>query len=70
MELLIAFVAGLLVATIIWYFVLRNNRNKIQLWLDTPEAYFTNIQNEVGDLGQDLQTKINEIVAEIKRRKQ
>ena len=69
MEIIGAFLAGLIVATIIWYFVLRNNKGKIQLWLDKPEAYFYNVQQEVGDLGDDLKAKIDEIAAEIKRRK-
>jgi len=68
MDLLLAFLAGIVVATIVWYFVLRNNKNKIQLWLSTPEAYFQQVQSEVGTFSADMRKKVEDIVAEIKRK--
>ena len=68
MNLVLAFLAGIIVATIVWYFVLRNNKKQIQLWIETPEQYFNQIQTQIGDLSDDAKNKIEDIIAEIKRK--
>jgi hypothetical protein len=68
-DVILAFTVGVVVSTIVWYFVLRNNKKKIQLWLETPEQYFNQIQSQIGDLSDEAKGKMEDIIAEIKRRR-
>ena len=69
MEGLVGFLIGLIVATIVWFFVLKNNRKKIQSWLDAPEIFFDNLQEDVGQLSAEAQQKLNDVIAELKSKK-
>jgi len=66
MDIVIGTIFGAIITTIAWYFVLRNNRSKINTWLQTPEDYFAELQNEVGVFSNDAKQKIEELIAEIK----
>jgi len=62
MELLITFLAGVVVATIIWYFVLRNNRKNVNQWLDLPAETWDKIDTELDEFGDDVKDKVNQIL--------
>ena len=62
MELLFSFLAGVVVATIIWYFVLRNNRKNVNQWLDLPAETWDKIDAELDEFGDDVKDKVNQIL--------
>jgi len=61
MDIVIAFILGAAAATIVWYFVLRNNRKKVNEWLDFPAETWDKIDAELDEFGDDVKDKVNEI---------
>jgi len=57
----IAFVVGMVVATIVWYFVLRNNRKHINEFLDAPEKLFDDIKDDIEELDDKAKEELEEL---------
>ena len=69
LQIILSFGFGLVVATVVWYFVLRNNKKLVKLYLDNPDLLLEKIKNEVGDFSADVQEKIQDIIIEIRKKK-
>ncbi len=63
----LCFGGGLVVATIVWYLILRNNRKKFTEWMDTSELYFTQALGKIEGLGDDASEKIEEVLANFRK---
>jgi len=57
----IAFIVGMIVATVVWYFVLRNNRKHINEFLDAPEKLFDDIWDDIEDLDDKAKEEFDEL---------
>lgn len=57
-------IVGVILATVIWYFVLRNNRKHIDEFLNAPEKLFDDVKDNIGELDD----KAKEELAELKEK--
>jgi len=53
--------AGIVAASVIWYFVLRNNRNKLAQFIDVPEAMWEKVKQEVDEFDDDVKDKLQNL---------
>lgn len=63
---LIIFGSGLVVATVVWYFILRNNKNKFNMWIDGTEQYFMEALDKIDGISEEASAKIDAIFAGFK----
>lgn len=63
---LICFAGGIVAATIVWFFVLRNNKKHFNEWMDGTEQYFMEALSKVDGIGEEASAKIDAIFAEFK----
>lgn len=66
-NMLISFGGGIITATIIWYFVLKNNKKHFNEWIDGTEQYFMEALSKVDGIGEEASAKIDAIFAEFKQ---
>lgn len=66
---LLYFGGGVVAATIVWYFVLRNNKKRFAEWMDASEIYFTMALGKIDGLSDEAKAKIEEIIANFKKGK-
>jgi hypothetical protein len=61
-QTIIAFGLGCVAATVIWYFVIRNNRQHLDSWMAYPEQTWNKIAPELEELSDDVKQKIEDII--------
>jgi len=61
----LAFLCGILAATVIWYFILRNNRAHIDEFLNAPEKLFDDIWHDIEDLDDKAKEEFDELKAKL-----
>ena len=64
--MLICFAGGIVTATIIWYFVLKNNRKHFNEWIDGTEQYFMEALSKIDGISEEASAKIDAIFAGFK----
>lgn len=62
------FIAGVISATIACYFVIRNNRKRVDEFIDKPELLFNQVEEKFGKLSADAKAKWEEVLAEINKK--
>lgn len=63
------FAGGLVAATVVWYFVLRNNKKNFSVWMDGTEQYFMDALGKIDGISDEASAKIDELFAEFKKGK-
>ena len=61
------FGGGLVVSTVVWFFVLRNNKKNFAAWMSGTEEYFQNVLVNMDDVGENAAAKIDEFFANMKK---
>ena len=60
-----AFFSGILIgiigATVIWYFVLRNNRKKLAEFIDVPEEMWDKVKEEIEEFPDEVKDKLSSL---------
>jgi hypothetical protein len=60
------FVGGLVVSTVVWFFVLRNNKKRFNEWMSGTEQYLYDALMKMDEIGEDATAKIDELFAKFK----
>ena len=60
------FVGGLFVATVVWFFVLRNNKKHFNEWMGSTEEYLMGAINKIDGISEEASAKINAVFAGFK----
>jgi len=60
------FCGGLIVSTVIWFFVLRNNKKRFAEWMSTTEEYLYNSLMKMDEIGEEGAAKIDALFAKFK----
>jgi hypothetical protein len=63
---LIWFCGGMIAATIIWFFVLRNNKKHFNEWMNSTEDYFLEAIHNIEGLGEEASAKIDALFENLK----
>lgn len=63
---ILLFAGGAVSATVIWFFILRNNKKKFAEWMSAAELYFADALSKIDNLGDEASGKIDEILANFK----
>ena len=63
------FCGGLVAATIVWFFVLRNNKKNFNAWMDSSEAYLMEAIGKIDGIGEEASAKIDAVFANFKELK-
>jgi hypothetical protein len=59
-------VGGMVIATIVWYFVLRNNKKNFNAWMDFTETYLADALSKIDGISDEAAAKIDAIFADFK----
>lgn len=65
-NMLISFGCGMVAATVIWYFVLKNNKRHFNEWIDGTEVYLAAAISKIDGISEEASDKIDEIFAGFK----
>jgi len=60
------FIGGLFVSTVVWFFVLRNNKKRFNEWMSGTEQYLYDALMKMDGLGEDGAAKIDELFSKFK----
>ncbi len=63
---LACFAGGLVVATIVWYLVLRNNKKKFVEWMDGTEIFFMEALGKIEGISDEAAAKIDALFAKFR----
>lgn len=60
------FCGGLVVSTVVWFFVLRNNKKNFSAWMGSTEAYLMDAIGKIDGISEEAAAKIDAVFANFK----
>lgn len=60
------FCSGLVVSTVVWFFVLKNNKKNFAAWMGSTESYLMEAISKIDGVSEEAAAKIDAVFANLK----